>query len=134
MRSHSSRTTPLQLESDKTYPCPTCRSGELIPITLTEAWGCTNCQEIFEKRAPDTLVKLSTQSWRQSLWQWDGQTWERKRIQVSRRQRWQNSWFIGIVIWAGILLVEWLGIPAVIGGLALLLLVLVMVFRARSRH
>lgn len=64
------------LDFEKTYPCPSCRQGYLIPITLTEAWGCDHCEQIFERREePDTVGKVATPYHRQRVWRWDGHQW-----------------------------------------------------------
>ena len=65
-----------KLDLDQSYPCPSCKQGELIPITLTEAWGCDRCKQIFELFAePDTIGKLSTPYPRQRTWKWNGKHW-----------------------------------------------------------
>ncbi|MGC1307460.1 MAG: hypothetical protein WA885_09540 [Phormidesmis sp.] len=64
------------LDFEKTYPCPSCRQGLLVPITLTEAWGCSYCEQIFERREePGTIGKLATPSHRRRSWRWDGKQW-----------------------------------------------------------
>ncbi|MEL6816998.1 MAG: hypothetical protein AAFP03_19705, partial [Cyanobacteria bacterium J06598_3] len=64
------------LDLDTSYPCPSCKQGQLIPITLTEAWGCDRCKQIFEKQ-PDanTIGKLASPYQRQRTWRWNGQQW-----------------------------------------------------------
>ncbi len=64
------------LDLDRSYPCPSCKQGWLIPITLTEAWGCDRCKQIFElKPQPNTIGKLTTPYPRQRLWKWNGKHW-----------------------------------------------------------
>lgn len=64
------------LALDQSYPCPVCRHGKIEPITLTEAWGCDRCRQIFERRAEsNTIGKLSTPPHRPRSWRWDGQQW-----------------------------------------------------------
>ena len=64
---------PATLELEKTYPCPSCKQGTLIPITLTEAWGCDRCKQIFERTETlHSVSKLSSPYPQQRLWQWDG--------------------------------------------------------------
>ncbi|MEL7334474.1 MAG: hypothetical protein AAFN12_19670 [Cyanobacteria bacterium J06560_2] len=64
------------LDLDKSYPCPSCKQGSLIPITLTEAWGCDRCKQIFELKAePNTIGKLTTPYPRQRQWKWNGKHW-----------------------------------------------------------
>lgn len=38
---------PEKLDFNSEYPCPCRRRGRLVPITLTEAFGCDRCQQIF---------------------------------------------------------------------------------------
>jgi len=67
---------PQTLDLDSSYPCPSCKQGWLIPITLTEAWGCDRCKQIFELKAqPNTIGKLTTPYPRQRLWKWNGKHW-----------------------------------------------------------
>jgi len=64
------------LDSNQVYPCPSCRQGKLVPITLTDAWGCDRCKQIFEQRdEPNTVGKLATPHHRQRTWRWNGQQW-----------------------------------------------------------
>lgn len=64
------------LSTDCSYPCPICKHGTIEPITLTEAWGCDRCQQIFERSAePNTIGKLSTPYHRPRTWQWTGRGW-----------------------------------------------------------
>ncbi len=41
----SRKTQKIDLNTE--YPCPCRRKGCLLPITLTEAFGCDRCQQIF---------------------------------------------------------------------------------------
>lgn len=69
---------PPALDLDQTYPCPICSQGTLVPITLTEAWGCDRCQQILQRdQPPNTLIKLSTPYARQRRWIWNGHQWHR---------------------------------------------------------
>lgn len=74
---HGAETTErYTLQLDQSYPCPVCRQGTIKPITLTEAWGCDRCRQIFERRAEsNTIGKLSTPYNRQRNWRWDGKQW-----------------------------------------------------------
>jgi len=69
-------TSERLLDPEQSYPCPICRQGTIEPITLTEAWGCDRCRQIFERRAEsNTIGKLSTPYHRQRNWCWDGKQW-----------------------------------------------------------
>ncbi len=66
--------TPISLE--RSYPCPCCRQGELQPILLTEALGCSRCQHIFAL-TPDScgIKQLGTAYPYSRIWYWCGQAW-----------------------------------------------------------
>ena len=66
----------INLDSDHDYPCPCRRKGLLLPITLTEAFGCDRCQQIFaidEKRQEIEL--LSSAYPYKRIWRWTGHRW-----------------------------------------------------------
>ncbi len=67
----------ILLDLNESYPCPACKQGLLVPITLTEAWGCDRCKQIFEQRKdePNSVGKISTPYHRQRTWQWNGKQW-----------------------------------------------------------
>ena len=72
MRPHK----PIKLDSNHDYPCPCRRKGRLLPITLTEAFGCDRCQQIFaidEKRQEIEL--LSSAYPYKRIWRWTGHRW-----------------------------------------------------------
>ncbi len=72
MRPHK----PIKLDSNHDYPCPCRRKGRLLPITLTEAFGCDHCQQIFaidEKRQEIEL--LSSAYPYKRIWRWTGHRW-----------------------------------------------------------
>jgi len=67
---------PIKLDSNHDYPCPCRRKGRLLPITLTEAFGCDRCQQIFaidEKRQEIEL--LSSAYPYKRIWRWTGHRW-----------------------------------------------------------
>jgi hypothetical protein len=75
-----------KIDLDQDYPCPCRRRGRLVPITLTEAFGCNRCQQIFEVDPQgQTLEKLST-SYPKQLWRWSGHHW------VAVGQGWRDSY------------------------------------------
>lgn len=58
------------------YPCPCRRHGRLIPITLTEAFGCDRCQQIFVvQEGGYTIEQLSTHYPYKKVWRWTGRHW-----------------------------------------------------------
>ncbi len=60
------------------YPCPCRRRGRLVPITLTEAFGCDRCQQIFVVEDNGyALEQLSTTYPYKQSWRWSGHQWYR---------------------------------------------------------
>lgn len=58
------------------YPCPCRRRGSLVPITLTEAFGCNRCQQIFVvEENGHTIEQLSTSYPYKKSWRWTGHRW-----------------------------------------------------------
>lgn len=68
------KTQKIDLNID--YPCPCRRRGRLIPITLTEAFGCDRCQQIFVVEDNGyVLEQLSTSYPYKRAWRWMGSRW-----------------------------------------------------------
>ncbi len=66
----------IKLDAHHDYPCPCRRKGRLLPITLTEAFGCDRCQQIFgvdDKRQEIEL--LSSAYPYKRIWRWTGHRW-----------------------------------------------------------
>ncbi len=67
---------PEKLDFNSEYPCPCRRRGRLVPITLTEAFGCSSCQQIFVVQDNGyTLEQLSTSYPYKKAWRWTGNSW-----------------------------------------------------------
>ena len=65
-----------KIEFDGEYPCPCTRKGRLTPITLTEAFGCDRCQQIFVVEDNGyVLEQLSTTYPYKRAWRWTGSVW-----------------------------------------------------------
>jgi len=133
---HNHQTKEKQLlDFDQTYPCPACRHGMLVPITLTEAWGCDRCKQIFESRAePNTIGKLATPYHRQRTWRWNGKSW----VVGSKLVR--PKAINAITLTAGVIALLWIGLSQaappsvlVLGVLALVLLLVVMFWMLQQR-
>lgn len=61
---------------NKDYPCPCRRRGRLLPIILTEAFGCDRCQQIFVlDEKTQTIEQLSSIYAYKRLWRWNGHRW-----------------------------------------------------------
>ncbi|NJO20552.1 MAG: hypothetical protein HC838_11615 [Spirulinaceae cyanobacterium RM2_2_10] len=64
----------IDLSTD--YPCPCRRKGVLQPITLTDAFGCDCCQQIFVVEEQGySLEQLSTSYPYKRSWCWNGYRW-----------------------------------------------------------
>jgi hypothetical protein len=67
---------PQKIELDTDYPCPCRRRGRLTPITLTEAFGCSRCQQIFVVEEGGYVIEqLSTTYPYKRSWRWTGHQW-----------------------------------------------------------
>jgi hypothetical protein len=72
MQTHKHQKLDLTLD----YPCPCRRRGRLIPITLTEAYGCDRCQQIFVTQENSPVIEqLSTTYPYKRAWRWNGHQW-----------------------------------------------------------
>lgn len=119
------------LDLNKNYPCPSCRQGSLVPITLTEAWGCDHCEQIFELREePNTIGKLSTPYHRQRTWRWNGKQWVMgsKLAKPTTVDFMVAIAFLVCLFWLGLMLPALTGLSLPVGIAALILLALVVMF------
>jgi hypothetical protein len=67
---------PEKIDLNTDYTCPCRRRGRLIPITLTEAFGCDRCQQIFVVEDNGyVLEQLSTTYPYKRAWRWTGKSW-----------------------------------------------------------
>jgi hypothetical protein len=65
-----------KIELNIDYPCPCRRRGHLTPITLTEAFGCSRCQQIFVVEEGGYVIEqLSTSYPYKRSWRWTGHQW-----------------------------------------------------------
>jgi ribosomal protein L37AE/L43A len=122
------------LDFDKAYPCPSCRQGSLIPITLTEAWGCDRCKQIFEKTEANTIGKLATPYHRQRTWRWNGKQWvdSAQRLPADIIKSWSVITLLGALLWIGLSRID-VAPFLIIGILALIILLVVMFWVLRQR-
>lgn len=71
----SQKTQKIDLNTE--YPCPCRRRGALVPITLTEAFGCNRCQQIFVVEESGYVIEqLSTSYPYKKAWRWTGHRWK----------------------------------------------------------
>lgn len=65
-----------KIDLNTEYICPCRRQGKLVPITLTEAFGCDRCQQIFVVEDNGyVLEQLSTTYPYKRAWRWNGNNW-----------------------------------------------------------
>jgi hypothetical protein len=73
---YSDSATPTA-PADQAYPCPCKRRGNLVPIYLTEAYGCDRCPHMFVLEADGKLVEQTTGGYPQpGTWRWSGKQWQ----------------------------------------------------------
>ena len=79
-RALRSKKSAQKIDLSEVYPCPTCRHrGKLQGITLTEAFGCDRCQQIYVIRdAGFGLEQLSGAHPYRRLWRWTGHQWKQQ--------------------------------------------------------
>lgn len=69
---------PEKIDLHGDYPCPCRRRGHLVPIALTEAFGCDRCQQIFVvDETGYSLEQLATHYPYKQAWRWTGKQWYR---------------------------------------------------------
>ncbi|MGF1570766.1 MAG: hypothetical protein ACFCVD_22275 [Nodosilinea sp.] len=80
MRTYKSQ----KIDQNADYPCPCRRSGRIKPITLTEAFGCDRCQQIFVVQDDGYVIEqLSTHYPYKRAWRWTGHQWRLDRSSLS---------------------------------------------------
>ncbi|MBE9076130.1 hypothetical protein IQ241_02275 [Romeria aff. gracilis LEGE 07310] len=65
-----------KLDLNEAYPCPCRRRGRIVPIALTEAFGCDRCQQIFVVRDQNYVIEqLASHYSYKRAWRWNGHQW-----------------------------------------------------------
>jgi hypothetical protein len=73
-----------KIDQSADYPCPCRRNGQIKPITLTEAFGCDRCQQIFVVQDNGYVIEqLSTHYPYKRAWRWTGHQWRLDRSSIS---------------------------------------------------
>ncbi len=74
-----------KIDFNADYPCPCRRRGRLVPIALTDAFGCDRCQQIFVVQDNGyVLEQLSTHYPYKKTWRWTGNQWSIAHSSLSR--------------------------------------------------
>jgi hypothetical protein len=97
------------LDPNATYPCPCRRQGELRPITLTDAFGCQRCQQIFVIKAEGHAIEelAAITPFRRS-WYWNGRQW------LLIRPSFVSQYWLFVLLFALLILIPVLSIVIVI--------------------
>lgn len=67
---------PIKVDLNNEYPCPCRRRGRLLPIILTEAFGCELCQQIFVLQENSQVIEQLSSSYPyKRMWRWTGYRW-----------------------------------------------------------
>ncbi len=64
-----------KIDLNNDYPCPCRRRGRLKPILLTEALGCTRCQQIFVVKENGRIIEQLSSIYQKKSWRWTGYRW-----------------------------------------------------------
>ncbi|WP_017325320.1 hypothetical protein [Synechococcus sp. PCC 7336] len=102
-----------KIDVAKIYPCPVCQKGQIRPITLMDALGCSHCQQIFATTSDGMEIEHLAMSYAtRKSWYWEGQRWvstyERDRTQVVLSR---GAVFCTIGLAAGAILAGLFGFP-----------------------
>ena len=102
---------PQKIDLNTEYPCPCGRRGDLVPIVLTEAFGCNRCQQIFVVQDQGYAIEqLATSYPYKRSWRWMGHRWSTGNSSIGA------SYFpvaLGIIL---VLLIIWLPLALQSGG------------------
>jgi hypothetical protein len=93
---------PDKIDLNTEYACPCRRKGQLVPITLTEAFGCDRCQQIFVVEEDGyVLEQLSTTYPYKRAWRWKGNSWQivQPRLGESYLPIALSIIFVLVIIW-----------------------------------
>lgn len=93
---------PEKIDLNIDYICPCRRRGRLVPITLTEAFGCDRCQQIFVVEDNGyALEQLSTAYPYKRAWRWTGNSWNliQPRLAESYLPIALGIIFVLVIIW-----------------------------------
>ncbi len=91
-----------KIDLNMEYSCPCRRKGRLIPITLTDAFGCDRCQQIFVVEGNGYILEqLSTTYPYKRAWLWKGSGWQmvQRPVAVSYLPIALSIIFVLVIIW-----------------------------------
>lgn len=68
---------PEKIDTTGEYPCPCGRKGMLVPIALTDAFGCDRCHQIFALEEDGySIEQLASHYPNKRRWRWLGDRWQ----------------------------------------------------------
>jgi len=102
-----------QIDMSAAYPCPCRRQGRLVPITLTEAFGCQRCQQIFVVKDSHMIEQLASSYPYKRAWYWTGYQWSTSHRGIS-----ENYWNFTLILFFFILTPLLLWLPLVLQTLS----------------
>lgn len=117
----------LKIDQSQDYPCPCRRKGTLLPIILTEAFGCDRCQQIFVVQENGQIIEqLSSHYPYKRTWRWTGFRW------VNGNQRVGEGFFpvlMGMIlllsiVWLPLILKSTLTVSVIFWAILVMLLVI----------
>jgi hypothetical protein len=128
-----------KIDLNTEYPCPCRRKGCLIPITLTEAFGCNRCRKIFVLEDKTQVIEelSSSYHYNKRAWRWTGHRW------ISAHSGLRQSYLpialsiilVLTIVWVPLVLHSASGNPMGWAAIALLLAVLpALIFWLAYRH
>ncbi len=136
---YSEKTHPLP-PGDRAYPCPCRRQANLVPIYLTEAFGCDRCPQMFVLQADGKLVEQITGGYPQPCtWRWIGTHWQMVHPVLPPEQALIRTLAPLLILVVGWFLVgQWLVAPFSwlywVGGMLVVILVLPWLSRRFGRR
>lgn len=63
-----------RLDYQGVYPCPVCRLGQIIAISLMDALACDCCNHIFTADLERQVLKMADRQ-PPLTWRWNGRNW-----------------------------------------------------------
>lgn len=117
-----------KIDLNSEYICPCRRKGRLKPITLTEAFGCDRCQQIFVVQENGyEIEQLASHYPYKKSWRWNNNRW------IGSNQSMGDTYlpfalgiiFILLLIWLPLALRSSSGISVIIWTIFALILAIV---------
>ncbi len=69
-----------EFNSDRVYPCPVCRLGQIEAMPLMDAMACHFCNHIFTLNLDRQEIQLADRQ-PPLIWRWNGRAWTGAHLQ-----------------------------------------------------